>query len=65
MAAAREVTPYIRLRSGFAMIKKRSGDGAGPAMELEDNLKLKKVKEKNKLSLKAKTLSVYYEGSYT
>ena len=36
MAAAREVTPYIRLRSGFAMIKKRSGNGAGPAMELED-----------------------------
>ena len=27
MAAAREITPYIRLRSGFTMIKK------GPAME--------------------------------
>ena len=36
MAAAREVTPYIRLRSGFTMIKKRSGDGAGPAMDRED-----------------------------
>ena len=39
MAAAREVTPYIRLRSGFAMIKKRSGDGAGPAMEIEDKFR--------------------------
>ena len=39
MAAAREITPYICLRSGFAMIKKRSGDGAGPAMELEDKFR--------------------------
>ena len=34
--ASREITPYIRLRSEFAMIKKRSGDGAGPAMDRED-----------------------------
>ena len=38
MAAAREITPYIRLRSEFAMIKKRSGDGAGPAMDREIHL---------------------------